>query len=88
MGMLTASRSAAMRIMPFLLVISGTSRRRPVMVFTTPVSRAISRVRIDVRAHSRESVEVGVDEFLRRLLRHADVLRQRERRSSRRAARS
>ena len=65
--------------MPFLLVSSGTSRRRPVIVRTTPVARASASV-WSMKARTRgEAGEVGVDELLRRLLRHADVLRQRER---------
>ena len=80
--MLTVSRSAAARIMPFLLVSSGTSRRRPVIVRTTPVARASASV-WSMKARTRgEAGEVRVDELLRGLLRHADVLRQRERRLS------
>ena len=80
--MLTASRSAAARIWKLRLVSSGTSRRRPNIVFTTPVARAFVERAIDERADAREAGEVGVDELLRRLLRDADVLRQRERRLS------
>ena len=59
---------------------SGTRRRRPVIVRTTPVARASASVLVDVRAHAREAGEVRVDELLRGLLRHADVLGERERR--------
>ena len=46
MGIFTAMRSAAMRIWPLRLVSSGTGRRRPKIVFTTPDTRASSSVRI------------------------------------------
>ena len=42
-GKFTASRSAAPRIWQLRLLRSGTSRRRPNIVFTTPVSRARPR---------------------------------------------
>jgi hypothetical protein len=60
------------------LVSSGTGRRRPNIVLTTPLA-ARRRASVDERAHAREAGEVGVDELLRRLLRHADVLGERER---------
>ncbi len=44
-GMLTASRSDAARRWKSRLFSSGTSRRRPYIVFTTPVARASSSVR-------------------------------------------
>ena len=78
-GMLTAARSAAPRTWPFLLLMSGTSRRRPNIVLTTPVSARRLQDPVDERAHRREAGEVGVDEVLRLLARHADVLGQRER---------
>ena len=78
-GMLTATRSAAERICPFLLVSSGTGRRRPNIVLTTPVRARVRERLVDEAAHAREAGEVGVDELLRRLLRDADVLGQRER---------
>ena len=79
-GMLTATRSAAERIWPFLLVSSGTGRRRPNIVsHDAGAPRVLERL-VDEPAHPREAGEVGVDELLRRLLRHADVLGQRERR--------
>ena len=43
-GMLTVTRSAADRTWPLRLVSSGTSRRRPNIVLTTPVSRAVAIV--------------------------------------------
>ena len=64
--------------MPFLLVSSGTRRRRPVMVRTMPDVARVGERAVDVRAHARVAGEVGVDELLRGLLGDADVLGQRE----------
>jgi hypothetical protein len=60
-------------ICPLRLVSSGTSRRRPNMrLDDAGAARLLERL-IDVGAHARKAREVGVDELLRRLLRHADV---------------
>ena len=78
--MFTATRSAAERIWPFLLVSSGTGRWRPNIVRTTPDSSRLLERGVDEAPHAREAGEVGLDELLRGLLRHADVLGERERR--------
>ena len=58
MGMFTVSRSAWLRIWKLRLVRFGTSRRRPNIVFTTPVVRAFFEHAIDEAAHFREAGEV------------------------------
>ena len=78
--MFTVSRSAAARIWPLRLFSSGTSRRRPNSVLTTPGRARLFERAVDETAHPREAGEVGVDELLRGLLGDADVLGQRERR--------
>ena len=67
-GRLTATRSAAARTCPLRLVSSGTRRRRPNSVFTTPVVPGLGEEPVDEDAHAGEAGEVGVDELLRRLL--------------------
>jgi hypothetical protein len=62
------------------LVSSGTSRRRPNIVFTTPVSRAVaSRSSMKARTDGKPAKYASMN-CLRRLLRDADVLGERERR--------
>ena len=72
-----------MRTMPFLLVQLG--HQPPAAGDGAHDARARARRRAceSMKARTRgKPGEIGVDEFLRRLLRHADVLRQRERRLS------
>ena len=62
-GMFTATRSAPARIWPLRLVSSGTGRRRPNIVLTTPLALRVFERLVDERAHAREAGEVGVDEL-------------------------
>ena len=67
------------------LAVAAVQTPAPAGGGRTSSSRRRSRARVveravDEGAHAREAGEVGVDELLRLLARHADVLRQRERR--------